>query len=540
MPIFIGGAWPYANGPLHLGHIASLLPGDVLARYYRQKGERVLYVSGSDCHGTPISLRAAQEDVDPGVITERYHNEFIDCFRRLGFSYDFYSRTDQIYHHQVVQEFFLSLLKNGLIYKQQVLRPYCDHCHEYLPDRFVEGNCPYCTHIARGDQCDHCGNLLDPTDLRDPHCKICNTPAGLRESEHFFLALGQLQQKLEAYVSSVRGWRKNAVQLTHRYLKEGLPDRAISRDLNWGVDIPLPEYSGKKIYVWIDAVVGYLSASRQWAKISGGHWEEYWSDEAISYFIHGKDNIPFHSLILPALLMGLGELHLPDYLVSSEYLTIEGRKLSTSGNWAVWVPDILERYDPDAIRYFLIINGPEKRDTDFSWREFINSCNSELLGAYGNFVHRTLTFVERFYNNIVPAGNVPAVWREEIRRLCHHTGERIEKAEFKGALEDIFAVVRQANKFFDEHKPWKQINESPADCNDTIYTSCYLIANLANILQPFLPFSTTRICDYLGLEASTWAPVELTPCKVIKKPQPLFGRIDKSRIDEELVSMGKS
>ncbi|MCX7950032.1 MAG: methionine--tRNA ligase, partial [Treponemataceae bacterium] len=359
MTIFIGGAWPYANGSLHLGHIASLLPGDILARYFRLLGEEVLFVSGSDCHGTPISIRASQENVAPESITNRYHEEFSRDFERLGFSYDLYSRTDQPYHKKVVQEAFLKLLDKGYIYKKTIEQTFCEKCNQFLPDRFVEGICPHCGKIARGDQCDHCSNLLDPADLKEKKCKICGSSPITKPTEHFYFALSKLQKELEDYLGKAEGWRENAVGLTKRYLDEQLQDRAATRDLPWGIDVPLDGCEEKKIYVWIEAVLGYFSASKQWAEEKGGDWRKFWGDGVTAYYTHGKDNIPFHTLILPALLLALGDLNLPDRIISSEYLTIEGKKLSTSSNWAVWVPYILEHYNPDSVRYFMVANGPE-------------------------------------------------------------------------------------------------------------------------------------------------------------------------------------
>ncbi len=293
MSIFIGGAWPYANGSLHLGRVAGILPGDILARYFRLKGEDVLYVSGSDCHGTPISILANQEGVSPKQIADRYHNEFVECFRKLGFSYDLYSRTDDPHHHGVVQKLFLTLLKNGRIYKKSVEQTYCTACDRFLPDRYVEGTCPHCGQIARGDQCDFCSSLLDPLDLHDKKCKLCKNSPSTRSTEHFFLALSKFQSELEQYVNKASsGWRPNAIEFTRRYLKEGLHDRAATRDLDWGVDVPLEGFEGKKVYVWIEAVSGYLSASIKWAKENGTRWEKYWSENTTAYYVTGKTISP--------------------------------------------------------------------------------------------------------------------------------------------------------------------------------------------------------------------------------------------------------
>lgn len=538
--VFIGGAWPYANGSLHLGRLASLLPGDVVARYFRAKGDEVLYVSGSDCHGTPVAVQAIQEGVSPGDIADRYHREFVECFEHMGFTYDLYTRTDQEYHHQVVQELFLKLLENGHLYKKTVLQTYCETDQRFLPDRYVEGTCPVCGHRARGDQCDFCSTLLDPADLSDKTCKICGNPPIERPTEHFYLALSQFQTALTEYAEKAHGWKENAVHLTRRYLDEGLQDRAATRDLTWGIEVPVEGFEGKKIYVWVEAVSGYLSASKQWASQTGGSWESFWLDEEqdlTAYYVHGKDNIPFHTLIWPAVLLGVGGLHLPDRILSCEYMTLEGKKFSTSQNYAVWLPDILKRYQPDSIRYFLIANGPEKRDTDFSWREFIHSHNGELLGAFGNFVNRTLVFIEKSFDGCVPSGELSEEWKQATEDLYRDAGARIEEGRLKEAIELIFTYIRQANKYFDEQKPWVQIKENREDCGHTLHACVQIIANLANLLEPFVPFSCEKIRAFLSLEQCSWQLISVPVGGQIQKVELLFERIDVSRIEEELRSL---
>jgi len=534
--VFIGGAWPYANGSLHLGRLSSVLPGDVLARYFRSKGDKVLYVSGSDCHGTPVAVQATNEGITPEAFASRYHEEFLKCFEQLGFSYDLYTRTDQQQHHKVVQELFLELLNNGHLYKKTIAQCYCEVDQRFLPDRYVEGTCPVCGQQARGDQCDYCSTILDPSDLLDRVCKLCGNTPTERPTEHYYLSLSEFQSELTEYVDEAVSWRENAIKLTKRYLKEGLQDRAVTRDLSWGVDVPVAGFDDKKIYVWIEAVSGYLSASKQWATQSGGSWEDFWAEEKgdiVAYYVHGKDNIPFHTLIWPAVLLGARGLHLPDRIISSEYLTLEGQKFSTSRNWAVWVPDILERYHPDSIRYFLIANGPEKRDTDFSWREFIYSHNGELLGAFGNFVNRSLAFVDKFYEGKVPSGKLDKVWRDNIELLYLESGRLIEAGDLKDALEYIFSYVRKANQYFDREKPWLQVKEDRDACDSTIYTCVQIIANLANLLHPFLPFSCEKIRGFLSLELPNWQPRSVPPYQQVADLQLLFERIDISRIKEE-------
>ncbi|WP_223587659.1 methionine--tRNA ligase [Neobacillus bataviensis] len=537
MSIFIGGAWAYANGSLHLGHISSLLPGDILARYYRLKGEKVLYVSGSDCNGTPITVRAKQEGVSPKVIADRYHKEFEDCFSRLGFSYDTYTRTDTDHHHKIVQEIFLKLLEKGLIYKKEIEQTYCEHCQQFLPDRYVEGICPFCKEPSRGDQCDNCSTILEPLELLERKCKICGNEPTTRLTEHFYFSLSSFQNVLENYTQEAEDnnnlWRENAISLTKRYLKEGLQDRAVSRDLPIGVSVPVAGYEDKKIYVWIEAVSGYYTASKLWAKETASDDSTFWDSSTQSYYVHGKDNIPFHSIIWAGILAGLGKEPLPSHIVSNEYLTLEKKKLSTSKNWAVWVPDILERYEPDSIRYFLTINAPENRDADFSWKEFIYSHNSELLGAYGNFVNRTLKFIEKSFDGAIPEKDITSNIQDKVNSLYKEVGHCIETAAFKLGLEKVFETVRFSNKYFDEQQPWKQIKDDAESCKQTLANCVYLIANIAHILTPFLPFSSRKVKEMINTTETEWRAF-LVKSQYLSNVEPLFERIDPEKIHEEI------
>lgn len=539
MTILIGGAWPYANGSLHLGHIAALLPGDILARYYRQKGEKVLYVSGSDCNGTPISIRANQEKTTIKAIADKYHNEFAQVFHQLGFSYDLYTRTDASHHHKSVQKIFLTLLENGFLYKKKIEQAYCEQDKQFLPDRFVEGICPNCGAKARGDQCDNCSKILDPLDLLGKQCKICGAEPVIKETEHFYFSFSAFQEKLEAYTAKAENeklWRENAISLTKRYLAEGLPDRAVTRDLPNGVDVPIEGFEGKKIYVWIEAVAGYLTASIEWAKHNRHNIEDWWNDNTISYYIHGKDNIPFHTVIWPAILLGINNPSLPTHIISNEYLTLEKRKLSTSQNWAVWMPDILEKYDPDSIRYFLTVNAPENRDTDFSWREFIYSHNSELLGAFGNFVNRTLKFIEKSYEGDIPQAKIDEGIYRKTKGLYNEAGALIQEGHFKQALEAIFDYVRTANRYFDEQKPWIQVREAIEECKETLATCVFIIQNLAQLLQPFLPFAAAEIKAMLNIEENAWN-IQIDLPQRVYDIHPLYERIDLKLIEEELAKL---
>lgn len=539
MNILIGGAWPYANGSLHIGHIAALLPGDILARYHRLKGDKVCYVSGSDCHGTPIILRAKKEKIHPAEVADRYHREFEECFRKLGFSYDYYGQTSNEEHTAFVTDFHKKLYESGYVCEKTQDQAYCKACAQFLPDRFVVGICPFCSKDARGDQCEHCGKVLDPEALLSVQCSLCGNEPEFRPSSHLYLELSKLEEFLSQFVAQAAGWRKNAIGMSERYIREGLQDRALTRDMEWGIAVPLEGYEEKKIYIWAENVLGYLSASFAWANHNTVDWLDFWGSDALHYYIHGKDNIPFHSIILTALLKAHGGLHLPDRIVSSEYLTLEGRKISTSQNWAIWVPYILEKYDPDSIRYFLTANGPEKRDTDFTWREFINSHNGELLGAYGNFVNRSLVFIKKSFESKVPDGRPDPAIENEIQALYIKAGNLIEEGNFKEALDSIFSFVRSANKYFDEEGPWITVKEDLEKCRSTLYCCVLIIANLAVLLEPFLPFSSRKIKDCLSIRSTSWEFVEIPAGLEIKEPELLFRRIDKRMIEEEREKLEK-
>ncbi|WP_064091268.1 methionine--tRNA ligase [Rossellomorea aquimaris] len=535
MSIFIGGAWPYANGSLHVGHIAALLPGDILARYYRMKGRDVLYVSGSDCNGTPIGIRAKQEGKEIKEIASRFHQEFADCFRELGFSYDIYTRTDDKEHHAVVQDIFTTLHKNGWLYEKRVQQTYCEKDKQFLPDRFVEGICPVCGANARGDQCDHCSTVLDPTELIVKTCKLCGQEPILKETLHLYFALSKFQKPLQHFLKERESkWRENAIHLTKRYLEEGLHDRPVTRDLGNGVEVPIHGFQDKKIYVWIEAVSGYLSASKKWAKDNNRNWKDFWSSETKAYYVHGKDNIPFHSIIWPAILLGIENQNLPDFIISNEYLTLEKKKISTSGNWAVWIPDLLNRYHPDSIRYYLTINAPEKRDTDFSWREFIYSHNSELLGALGNLSQRTIKFYEKEFGKRVVVTTVSNEITEKVKETFENVGELIEEGSIRFSLETIFDFVRWANKQFDEKKPWSIIKEDREKGKSILIDFIYIITSIRNLIHPFLPFTSQNIGEQLKIgEEPKWHPIELPNEFTIENVAPLFERIDLETIDLE-------
>jgi methionyl-tRNA synthetase len=542
--IFIGVAWPYANGPLHLGHIAgAYLPADIFARYHRLKGNKVLMVSGSDQHGAPITIRAERESTTPQEVVAKYHQQFVDCWKKLGISFDLFTTTGTPNHTQVTHNIFLNLLDKGYIYKDKMLQAYCPKCQRFLPDRYLEGTCPNCGFTrARGDECDQCGKPLNSGELEDLRCHICATAPRFESSEHFFLRLSSFQDQLTAWIKGQTGWRHHVLSTTWKFLDEGLKDRAITRDLDWGVIVPQPGFERKRIYVWFEAVIGYLSASKEWAKLQGDDtaWQGFWQDDAKSFYFF------FHTLIWPAMLMGYGGLNLPYDVPANEFLTIEGKKLSTSRNWAIWLSDYLERYKPDPLRYALAANMPESGDSDFSWHEFLRRNNNELVATYGNLAHRVLTFAYRNFNGAVPA---PGELDERSQGLLHGTGVALDSVdkllyhcEFKEAIRQAMSLAQEANRYIDEQAPWKTIKTERETSAKSVYTVLSVLAALKTILYPFLPFSSEGLHSFLGFDGSVkeggWKIQSLPPGQRLREPQPLFIKLDEDVVSKESSRLG--
>lgn len=542
--ILIAAAWPYANGSLHLGHGAALIGADVLARYFRLNGDSVLFVSGSDCHGTPIALEAAKQNVSPKIIADKYHQEFIDSLiNGLSFSYDNYSKTSNKYHAEIVQEIFLDLYKKGFIYKKTEELPYCNSCQRFLPDRYIEGECPICGFSsARGDQCDSCGNLMDVKKIVKPFCKICNSSPIWKDSEHFFLKLTAFQEDLKKWVENSSDWRINAKNFTLEFLKQGLIDRAITRDTDWGVDIPMESYEDKKIYVWFEAVCGYFSASKEWSILNNKNdsWKDFWqNDQAIHYYVHGKDNIPFHSIIWPAILMGKSNLHLPDRIVSSEYLTLEKKQFSKSRNFAVWLPDFLKDFDSDTLRYYLVANGSETSDSDFSWKEFAIKVNTELIGNFGNYVYRVLSFIKK---NFPDGLDFPVELNEHssnflnlAKKTFENVSLEIEKSNFRKALKAVFELVEEGNRFINQSSPWTSIKTDKNLAADDLVVAAHVIKSLAILISPFLPKTSDKIFKDLTLSPDNkkWQYPKEEKI-IVSGPKILFQRIDDETLDKQL------
>ena len=524
--ILIGGAWPYANSSLHLGHLAALLPGDVLARYYREKGDNVVYVSGTDCHGTPITQRARKEKKTAEEIANSYHKEFTKTFEDMGFSYNLYGLTEDEFHKKSVQLMFQKMYDNGYIYEKEDKQPYCDNCKRFLADRELKLTCPSCGLESKGDQCD-CGYIPTIEDLDGAICVECGKRVHLKANKNLYIALSKLQPQIAQYVElNSDNWRLNSKKETEKYLKEGLKDRAVTRDLDWGVDIPVKGYENKKMYVWIEAVLGYITMTQKYCQENNMDWEKYWKNVNCKiYMVHGKDNITFHSIILPALLLAMNDnFVLPSVMVSSEYLNINSEKISKSKGNGITINDMVKEYDVDTIRYYLMANGPEKRDSDFTIEDYITIHNSEITNKYGNLVNRTLNFKGL---EVVPDGMMDKEIDELIKKTYKEVGECIEKAEFKKATLLIMNLVEAGNKYYDTRKPWEQVKNDINEFNNTIYTCTNIIANLSNLYEPFMPNSSRIIREYLEIKSASWNQICIKPNIKISNIKPLFTRIQK-------------
>ncbi|MFA5309531.1 MAG: methionine--tRNA ligase [Dehalococcoidales bacterium] len=551
--IFIGVGWPYANGHLHLGHIAgAYLPADIFARWHRAKGHEVLMVSGSDRHGTPITIRAEQEGITPAEVADKYHASFLEAWRGLGITWDLYTSTGTDNHAAVTQDIFNTLMKNGYIYKASTSQPYCPKCRRFLPDRYVEGTCPFCGDKgARGDECDQCGKPLNAAELKEPRCRNCGTPPEFRETEHFFFKLSAFQEKLTDWVKAQGHWRPSVQNFTLGFLKEGLNDRAITRDIDWGIKVPLPGFESKRFYVWFENIIGYLSASKEWAQIQGDpeKWRRFWEGDAKSYYFIGKDNTVFHTMNWPAMLMGYGGLNLPYDVPANEYLTFESKKGSKSRNWAVWVPDYLSRYAPDPLRYILSINMPESNDTDFSWREYVRRNNDELVATWGNLVNRVLTFTYKNFEGKVPESGQPEASAAALNRKAAEVNAQVDAllghCRFKAAIQQAMSLAQETNRYLDEQAPWKKIKEDKPAAAAALYTAIGAITCLKNMLYPFLPFTSQKVHEYLGYEGKIEDYLRANPApglpeagQKLREPKPLFTKLDDSVIEEETKRIG--
>jgi methionyl-tRNA synthetase len=573
-------AWPYANGPRHIGHVSGFgVPSDIFARYMRMSGHDVLMVSGTDEHGTPILVEAEREALSPRELADKYNRVIVNDLRDLGLSYDLFTRTTTLNHYAVVQDLFLGLYRNGYVVPRTTMGAVSPSTGRTLPDRYIEGTCPICGYPnARGDQCDNCGNQLDPIDLINPVSRINGETPKFTETEHFFLDLPSLAGSLGKWLSARTDWRPNVLKFSQNLL-EDLRPRAITRDLDWGVPVPLDGWRDqpmKRLYVWFDAVIGYLSASVEWAKRSGDPdaWQRWWIDpDARGFYFMGKDNIVFHTVIWPGILLGhngegdhggtvgpLGELRLPDEIVSSEYLTMSGSKFSTSRGKVIYVGDFLRDFGPDALRYFIAVAGPETTDTDFTWAEFVRRTNFELANEWGNLVQRSISMAYRNNGAIPTPGRLLDIDHELLRtsrETFDTVGALLGRSRFKLAITEAMRLVGAANKYISDTEPWK-LGDDPARRDTVLHTALQVVSDANTLLTPFLPHAAQRVYQILGgtgvwaaepeirdvsekggpdypvimgdyaAEEARWESRPITPGTPLQRPSPLFPKLDES------------
>lgn len=578
--ILVSVAWPYANGPFHVGHVAGVyVPADIFARYQRLRGNDVLMVSGSDCHGTPITLAAEREHILPQDVIRQHHPSFLKTFEALGVTFDLFTQTYTDNHYQVTTDIFRRLLERGYVYRETMVGSFSESLGRFLPDRYVEGTCPNCGFKpARGDQCDNCGHLHEPWDLIEPRSALDGGSVTFRDTEHFFLDLAKLEPDLRTWLDGVDRsyWRQNTLLFTQNWLRQGLHGRAITRDLDWGIPVPVddPIFKDKRLYVWFDAVIGYYSASIEWAARIGQpeRWREWWvcnpdgSAPARSYYFLAKDNIPFHTIIWPAMLLGYGDRVLPYDVPSNEFLNLEGEKMSTSRNWALWMPDIEQRYQPDQLRYYLTANAPEGRDSNWSWSEFVRRNNDELVATWGNLANRVLTIAHRNFG-VVPE---PGELQETDRLLLaaadeafNTVGGLLDAVKLKAALQETLGLAQRANQYISEHEPWKLVKTDKERAATVIYTGLQAVNALKMLLSPFLPFSCQQLHTMLGYDSLIapqpviedavdpegaprqvltgnyqvdvrWEPGRIAVGQQLRQPAPLYQKLDDAIIEQEL------
>lgn len=589
--VLVAVAWPYANSQIHVGNITgSYLPADIFARFNRLKGNQVIMVSGSDAHGTPVLVRAEAENTTPVEVYQKYHNSFLELFQKMGLSYDLFTSTHTENHFKVSQTVFQALQKNGYLYTRREQQWFSSAAGRFLPDRYVEGTCYLCGYDnARGDQCDRCGNLLESTLLLNPRSKIDGSTPELRETEHFYLDLGILQPTIVDFLRHREHyWRPNVLrQSLGQIMANDLHGRAITRDLDWGIPVPVDGWDGKCLYVWFEAVIGYLSAAIEWSRISGHgeDWQKWWYEaEARAYYFIGKDNIPFHAVIWPAQLVGAGEwfakifdgrantrLTLPHDVPANEFMNLEGQKISGSRNWAVWGLDFLSRYDPDPLRYYLTANMPESKDTDWDWQDFFNRNNNELVATWGNLANRMLSFAYKNWDGCVPQpGELRPADLEILATIeagFATVGEHIEAVRLRSGLFEAIRLASEVNKYLDTAAPWAEIKKDRNAAATTVYTSLRAVDSLKILLAPFLPFTSEKLHRYLGytrplfgeqyvetvedaLGAHTvlrykpdgasgrWEPSKLPGGQPLQQPGPLFIKLDESIVQQERSRLG--
>lgn len=551
--ILVTSALPYANGPIHLGHLAgAYLPADFYTRFQRLKERDIVHICGSDEHGVPITIAAEKEGVTPQEIVDRYHAGNKKIFEQFGIDFDYYGRTSSDTHRKTSQDFFLKLYEQDLFKKKTDEQLYDKEADMFLPDRYVKGTCPVCGHPeAYGDQCEKCGSTLSPTELINPVSSISGNKPVVKKTEHWFIPLGDFQEKLEKWIASRKNWKPNVVGQCKSWLDQGLGDRAVTRDLKWGVPVPLPDSEGKVLYVWFDAPIGYISATKEWAEEKGdpGLWKTYWQDKDTSlvHFI-GKDNIVFHCIMFPAMLMQHGDFVLPENVPANEFLNLEGRKLSTSKGWAVWVDEYLETFEQDLLRYVLGSTLPETKDSDFAWKDFQNRVNSELADILGNFVFRTISFTDRFFDGTIPPlSNASEADRKALETI-EAQKELIEKAysnfKFREAIAETMNLARAGNRYFTETEPWKTRKENPEACGNTLHVCIQICAALSVLFEPVLPHKMAKLRKQLGIPNTiTWDQVNdqiLPSGQLVDQGKILFEKIEDEVVEKQISRLKES
>jgi methionyl-tRNA synthetase len=549
--ILVASAWPYVNNLPHLGTILHFLSADVVARYYRLKGEDVVMVSGSDEHGTPTEVEAVRQGIQPKQLTDKNHAKIVELLKKWGFSFNNYTRTENPVHKEFVQEHLMKIYNNGYIFTQETEMLFCEKCNRFLPDRYVEGKCPYCGYErARGDQCEDCGRLLETTLLLEPYCAICNGKPVIKRTTHWYFDLPKLSEQLGKYVENNKQLPGNARNFSLNLIKEGLKPRAVTRDVSWGIQAPFPGAEDKRIYVWIEAVLGYVSATiEHFRNINEPEkWKEYWFDKKTKtlYFI-GKDNIPFHTIILPALLIASGEdYNLPWNVSTTEFLQFKGEKASKSQKLGIFMDEALQLYPADYWRYFLMSTRPETKDTNFSWGIFIEKVNADLNDTFGNFIHRTLTFINTQFNGQIPepkaldaeAQQILTTVKEKVATIA----QEIEACKLQSAANNVISLSRTGNQYLNEKEPWNLIKKDRDQAANILYVAAQIVKALAIVSAPFIPFAAEEIWKTLNLSGSVheqkWdeALKPLPPNHKIAKPKPLFKKIDanEQEVDEML------
>jgi len=542
----VTAALPYANGPLHLGHLAgAYLPADFFVRYKRQNAADIVFVCGSDEHGVPITIAADKENITPQDVVDRFHPQLKGSFEKMGIEFDYYGRTSSDIHKKTSQDFFLKLHEKNIFKKKTERQLFDPAANMFLPDRYVKGTCPVCSNPeAYGDQCEKCGTSLSPSELINPHSALTGSTAEWRETEHWFIPLGDFQPWLEQWLDSKSNWKPNVLGQCKSWLNTGLGDRAVTRDLSWGVPVPLADADGKVLYVWFDAPIGYISATKEWAIEKGDPdlWKTYWCDEETNliHFI-GKDNIVFHCIMFPAMLHAHGEYVLPVNVPANEFLNLEGRKLSTSRGWAVWADEFLEYFEPDLLRYVMGSIMPESKDSDFSWKDFQQRVNGELADILGNFIFRTTSFTVRYFEGKTPGvhkfSELSRQTLDSIQLQKEKIADAYDRFSFKEAIIESMQLARIGNKYFTDREPWKTRNSDIESCAETLHVSLQICAALAVVFDPIMPVKMKQLRAQLGIDFNDWQKVTDTMLKAgdpIEEGSILFAKIDDDRIQARI------